>query len=59
VNVVDCSRTKILYAVIGDPLATGSDQLIETNSLKFAVVTVVGASAIKAQSRVKTSEYVE
>jgi hypothetical protein len=41
---------------MGDPLDTGSDQEIDTSSLTFAVVTVTGASAIKAQSKVVTSE---
>lgn len=47
---------RILNAVMGEPLVTGSDHVIETASFTFAVVIIVGESGINAQRRVRTSE---
>jgi hypothetical protein len=41
---------------MGDPFDTGSEKETVTWSFMFVVVTVVGASAMKAQSKVVTSE---
>ncbi len=41
---------------MGEPLFTGSPQLIETSSLAFAVVTVAGGSGLEAHSRVRAFE---
>jgi hypothetical protein len=41
---------------MGEPFVIGSDQVIETSSLTFAVVTVTGGSAKKAHKRVRVSE---
>jgi predicted glycosyltransferase len=55
VDVLCCAKN-ILYAMIGEPFVIGSDQVIDTLSLIFAVSTVIGASGTKAQSSVITLE---
>jgi hypothetical protein len=47
---------KILYAVIGEPFSTGLDHDIVTWSPELVVVTIAGASGLKAQSSVRLSE---
>jgi len=42
--------------VIGDPFVTGEDHDIVTKSAEFVVVTVDGASGLKAQSNVMLSD---
>ena len=46
----------ILYAVMGEPLVTGSFQDTETLSFTLAVVIVVGESGTNAHSNVNIPE---